>query len=71
MSLLFGVPKGSVLGFMLFTVYTKPFGTIAQFCGVKYHLYADVALDSGNKALENLEHCITDIQLWMINYVIN
>ena len=32
------VPQGSVLGSLIFTMYTRPLGIIAQRYGVKYHL---------------------------------
>ena len=38
---LFRMPQVSVIGPLGFTMYTHPFGIIAQQYGVKYHLYAD------------------------------
>ena len=64
------MPQGSVLGPLLFTVYTSSLVNVLVAHGVDYHFYADdsqlyIQIDNIPGAKERLTFFMSDIKIWM------
>ena len=73
---MFGVPQGTVLGPLLFTLYSAPVADIIEEHGLEYTVYSDdtqiyLTCEAPSAARSRIENCVDKIRIWMNeNYLV-
>ena len=64
--LLYGVPQGSVLGPILFSLYTTPLSNVIQnHPGICFHFYADDMQFYVHLTHKHAKNCLDDVRKWL------
>ena len=66
-----GVPQGSTLGPLLFSLFVSPIGKVVEDCGGDYHQYADdtqlyMRLAPGLDCARTLSKCVDSVAIWFL-----
>ena len=69
-TLQYGILQGSVLGPVLFTVYTGTLAFLLETHGVSYHFFADdtllyIRVEDIDEAKHSLSSLLSDLKIWM------